>query len=865
MDFDSLYKQMRAEVHAYARMGLDVQTFISAVQDPAKHPKRDSNGAVVLNRKTGLPEPAFCGKNPSYWTGDAEPILQKPNKPCSHQDAIQRIDNAERLRLPIGIGIIPKEPVVVIDIDQKRYELKADMDTEVKHMAALCPQLRNTRVESTPGGGWHIVVKVKDLSEWRQSSGGLHCNFSTSPNGPHRGEILTGGSRFCISAPSQRYDGLYKVCFAEYANTLIEIDRLSDIGIYPSVQKENRHLNVQALPLPSRGRCEQDPQEGVGTEEHLRQLITEKAERVLQGDLAFKAEDRSGTLAALGNELYSWNNVASEYGYDFTGAIDNLFQEAVIALGCEEKCDRVFKTLNHNCCFTDLEWARKRFINVMQIHSGDSIADMPQRPAAQNGSPSKMNDIEITVEDALNELIRLSSADRINAKELLPPYLQEALSVIGDTIEYDWGLILTVLMVGISGAMPLDSSITLIPGDFDQPLIIWAILLLDTGELKSPLVKRLIMVPWRTSVDVVMKQRYQDAIKEWKRLKSEQPANDGDLDIPQPKKAQTIITEDRTPQGIERHFMLHERFAKGSILLVIDEAKDILAEMSGKDSSTGTLKFGSWILSRYDGSGGRGAKADEQYERHYSECRLAALFCCQSKVYRAITGDADLTGLAARFLAVEQNTVNQKFPTKFDDSHQKRHEDLRSLLSDLYSFICSQSSIHLELTDEALALLQAERQYLQDRKNQSLSDAERGLLNKCHGRIGRIAGVFHLLWAFNPHRPRERLIDTKVGAETMKRAIEWNRYLLAETVLVRQTSSDNSIAMQKIQAFHNTALKVKKSIRITELRVKPVSSMRLINTEAELVAWALHRLGYGRVSTDDKGKLCYQALKPLSA
>ena len=71
--------------------------------------------------------------------------------------------------------------------------------------------------------------------------------------------------------------------------------------------------------------------------------------------------------------------------------------------------------------------------------------------------------------------------------------------------------------------------------------------------------------------------------------------------------------------------------------------------------------------------------------------------------------------------------------------------------------------------------------------------------------------------------------------------------------------------MQKILAFHNTALKVKKPVRITDLRVKPVSAMRLLPTEAEMVANALQELGYGRVSTDDKGKLCYQALKPLSA
>jgi hypothetical protein len=330
-------------------------------------------------------------------------------------------------------------------------------------------------------------------------------------------------------------------------------------------------------------------------------------------------------------------------------------------------------------------------------------------------------------------------------------------------------------------------------------------------------------------------------------------------------KVQTIIMEDRTSQGIERHFVLHERFGKGSILLLLDEAKDVLLEMSGQANGNGALPFGTFVLPRYDGAGARGAKADEQNERHYSECRLAALFCCQPDVYRAITGDADQTGLAARFLAIEQTKVDQQFPTTFPALHKQRHQKLHQILSDLYTWVCSQSSIHLSLTDDALVLFQKERQYLQDRKNQTLSDAERGLLNKCHGRIGRLAGILHLMWAFNPHRPLARLMDTSVGADSMERAIKLNRYLLSQTVLIRQTSAGNSLAMQKILSFHNTALRVKKPVRITDLRVKPVSAMRLFPTEVEMVANALQELGYGRVSTDDKGKLCYQALKPLSA
>ena len=252
MDFESIYREARAEIHALARMGLDVQTFIPAVLDPHVYPKRGSKGDVVINKKTGEPEPAFCGRNPSFWTCDGKPILAKPNQPCALEEALKRIDTAEQLNQPIGIGVIPQQPIVVIDIDKKCYQSTEEMHADIKRLLELYPQLLSTRVESTPGGGCHIYVRVKNMESWQQANGALHCNFSTVQGGPHRGEILTGGSRFCASAPSMRFDGHYQVVKPEFAETLIEIDCLSDISIYPTVQKDNKPRNARTFGLNSK-------------------------------------------------------------------------------------------------------------------------------------------------------------------------------------------------------------------------------------------------------------------------------------------------------------------------------------------------------------------------------------------------------------------------------------------------------------------------------------------------------------------------------------------------------------------------------------------------------------------------------------
>jgi len=480
-------------------------------------------------------------------------------------------------------------------------------------------------------------------------------------------------------------------------------------------------------------------------------------------------------------------------------------------------------------------------------------------------SSNEANDAndDLSIEDSLKGLIELYAQSKIEAQALLPEYLKDAMSIILKTVKYEWSVLLLVLIVGISGALPLESNIELIPGDFDQSLNLFAVLLMDTGEAKSPLIKRIVTSPWKKSVDVIMKQRYSEALKYWKQLKEDSANTNGDLEIPKPDPVQTLITEDLTPQGVERHLVLHERYAKGSILLLFDEGKDLLAEMAGQNVSTNQLKLGTWVLSRYDGTGGRGAKADATKERHYSQCRVSALISCQPDIYRQITGDADQSGLAGRFVAVEQSTVEQLFPEEFDLTHQQKHNELADLLVALYTYVCDRSCVSLKLSDEALKMFQRERQFLDDRKNQSLSDAERGQLNKAHGRLGRLAGNLHLMWSFDPVMPNRRELPQVVDVDSMQRAIQLNRFLLSQSVLVRQTSTGNNLSMQKILAFHSKAHKVNKASKVSEIRKALHSPMRTSKEETELIVNALHQIGVGRSWKDERGTRWYQSLKPL--
>jgi hypothetical protein len=166
---------------------------------------------------------------------------------------------------------------------------------------------------------------------------------------------------------------------------------------------------------------------------------------------------------------------------------------------------------------------------------------------------------------------------------------------------------------------------------------------------------------------------------------------------------------------------------------------------------------------------------------------------CQPDVYREITGDADQSGLSARFIVVEQQSVEQHFPACWTAEEVQRAEDLKQLLERCYGVLARMEQLHLRLTPEAFALFQAERAAMYQRKRASISAAERSLANKAAGRIGRLAALFHLLWCVAERSEGPiSLGNDEVGVEAMQRAIRFNCFLLDQTVGVRLTSAGNS-------------------------------------------------------------------------
>jgi hypothetical protein len=903
------YQALREAAQQLSQKGFALQTVIPVALPAEAHPKRRQNKRSgdweTVVGADGKPEPAYTGKNPSYWQSNGKPQLAGPKDPTTKAQAqvLDRIQTAERLGKPIGLAIRPTPQLVVIDFDLKDYGSQEELDQDWMHLLDLNPKLAETRIERTPGGGVHLYVRPADQMEsWRKRGEGFHCSFTTTAGGKHRGEVLA-VNRISVCAPTRNGSGPYELVNPKHAYDVVEIQSLEAIGIYAIAKRGTTEptkkegggaflTNQQLVDLSEESRpAGSSPPE-------LADLIGSLAQAVLLGSNPYGngKGDRSAQLTGFAKEAYGCENLLDKEGLPYRGSADELIEQAIGILGIEDKWNRVLDSINRQeCSVQDAGNRIQRYKRLAGLSSETASHQIPSGPKTQKKPPLQvvleelatagasgsdlsfklekiagdydrsLRDVQVLYEelvkekeaaldadDSLDQLEQLSATGGLDVLSLIPPVLANALEGIRHSAEFQHSTLLAVLLAGFSAALPLRSWIELDPAeDFCQPLTLWVLLLMPSGELKSPLLNRLLVKPWQESVDEVVEQAHRQRVEEWKIAKQAADNGDGPAPGPKPRLPQTLVTEDATVQGLELHMEIHDRWANRSICLWLDEAAAALRQMAdparaGKDAS-----LGGWLLSRYDGTGARGAKVDETRERHYKSCRLAMVAGCQPDVYREITGDADQSGLSARFIVVEQLCVDQRFPVCWTEEEVQRAEDLRKLLVRCYGVLARTEELHLRLTPEAFALFQAERAAMYQRKRASISAAERSLANKAAGRIGRLAALFHLLWCVAEREEGPISLRQEVGVEAMQRAIRFNRFLLDQTLGVRLTSAGNNALGALMLKLQRVAWEKRTPLALSELRRALSGRQRPEMGEVLHAVQRLEERGYGVLESQE--------------
>ncbi len=331
-DYDAILQ----EAEHLHQLGVGLITVIPVELPADKYPSKNDPA-----------KPAFTGKNPSRWDRNGEPQLLSHSRIPTVGQTFGAVKLAQELGKPIGLAVVAADSLVVIDFDLKDYGGDQDhLFDEVFRLLQERPELRQTRIETTPGGGVHIYVRVADrMASWSYGSGKRRCLFTTTEGGPHRGEVLS-GTRISVTAPTRNGRGPYEVLHQEHAYEVVEVPDLAALGIFPvaggAPQRGAGAIQAE-LPRPQVQR-----QEGQ-TIPRLEDLLGRKAQEILRGGRPY-SEDRSGNLAGFLRELYDWVNFLAAEGLSTDGSPEQLIAAAVAALGIEDKAERVADTIDPSTC-----------------------------------------------------------------------------------------------------------------------------------------------------------------------------------------------------------------------------------------------------------------------------------------------------------------------------------------------------------------------------------------------------------------------------------------------------------------------------------------------------------------------------------
>lgn len=279
-------------------------------------------------------EKLASGKVPSYILPSGSSKLIQGREGWEPSKLAQQIELAKKLKKDIGIAVKPPEGLVIIDLDAKNYPGgEGELIADYSRLAAKCPSLKQTRVERTTNGGLHIYARVSNLTKWKKQDGGLLKAFTTSQDGPLRGELLASNS-ICITAPSY---GSYKlVSDSDSASTAVTVETLEACGIYP---RTARHQ-------PSQATAPKTISTTASLNIKLRELLSTKAKRVLYGEYAYSdsntpKRDRSLQLTCFAKEVYGVENLTREHGIILWETAEDLIEEVVAVFRLEDKASRV--------------------------------------------------------------------------------------------------------------------------------------------------------------------------------------------------------------------------------------------------------------------------------------------------------------------------------------------------------------------------------------------------------------------------------------------------------------------------------------------------------------------------------------------
>lgn len=447
----------------------------------------------IAPKNTGN-KPVFTGKNPSFLDEKGKAHLIKHSEYQGNQPTLDQLKvwfaNSNN-----GLGILCQDRLRVIDLDAKNFDSQEECERVVNDWLAEHPELDTAQIERTPSGGFHILVKFEESTDF--------TNFAFCEGGPHVGELL-GSGKFCVMFPTKRYE-------IEQEGDFATVKSAESIGLYSTRKAKKQKVN-------------QSPSiTGVLS---LIDLVTPDVKAIYQGQS--ESGDNSADLTKLINESFGWVNWLTQQNLPCEDPL-SFFQNAANKLGIDSsRADRIKDSVDMESC-----------LPACVYEGGDEAA----WKKIGKLNPQLGGDYEET-----RDLLSFTNEEppQLFSDELFQP-LNQLASNLGVPVEIFQACILPIL----ASCLWAKTTLLLNPGtNHLVPPILWLGLVGESGTMKSPILKALLAglkllqkAEWDRYLEA--HQSYESDHARWKAQKKEDRGVE-----PKPPLFKDILFNDYTIEAI---------------------------------------------------------------------------------------------------------------------------------------------------------------------------------------------------------------------------------------------------------------------------------------------------------------------------
>ena len=413
------------------------------------------------------------------------------------------------------------------------------------------------------------------------------------------------------------------------------------------------------------------------------------------------------------------------------------------------------------------------------------------------------------INDAANERRELEARIGAECTDCIPPQTLHHLRNLTPGLEYDDHLAFMMYLAALGGAMPLKSDAYVRSG-WEEPLTLYLAMAMPSGSMKSPLLKALVTKRWE-AVERLLEGRFHEAHDAWEEELAdyEQWRGPGQMEGERRKKpieplqpSTAIQGSEVNPEGLARHMMgmCKYEWAKRSVLWAMDEGVEVLSRMVSRSDSN---RLKSTLLTMYDGSSARGARANSDNERSYPSSRLSIIMLIQDDVFEASMVDQDSAGITPRFLMVKQ--LERVRLVEMDHMQELRAQtlsmDANAFIEQRYELLGrlgigepDEWSHRMYFNQEANAELWRIQRYV----DQQLDDTvgiRQAIWGKFMGQIVRVSALLEIAWALDDRAPT---VPREVTAASVKRA---ERLILRSSATMMKTRIESVLDPKTVKAF----------------------------------------------------------------